>query len=80
MSNTAEKNDEKKAELEHKVGLHSYARLGSSLRDGNYVIIGAPNVRGKRWVTVSNVNGGPIHSYPEDVFVKLYWVPNPTEK
>lgn len=76
----SDKNDEKKAELEHKVGLHNYARVGSILRDGNFIIIGAPMVRGKRWVTVAHINGGPISSYPEETFVKLFWVPNPTEK
>ncbi|QIG58620.1 hypothetical protein SEA_HUBBS_75 [Microbacterium phage Hubbs] len=78
MSTTAEKNGEKKAELEHKVGLHNYAHVGS--RVDTFVIIGAPNVRGKRWVTVSHINGGPISSYPEETFTQLFWVPNPTEK
>lgn len=70
--------EEKKAELEHKVGLHSYARLGEKAED--WIIIGAPNVRGKRWVTVAHKYGGPIMSYSEAEFVKSFWVPNPTEK
>lgn len=77
MSNTAEKKDEKKGDLEHKVGLHNYARVGT--RDDNWIIIGAPNVRGKRWLTVSYNLGGPILSYPEVEFFKHFWVPNPTE-
>lgn len=78
MTDTTVKKDEKKAELEHKVGLHNYARVGGVAAD--FVIIGAPTVRGKRWVTVAHVNGGPISSYPEDTFLSLFWVPKPTEK
>lgn len=76
MSNTAEKNDEKKG-LEHKVGLHNYARVGET--DAIFIIVGAPNVRGKRWITVSRQWGGPLVSYPEAEFVHHFWVPNPTE-
>lgn len=64
-------------EIEHKVGLQNYARAGSTLRDGNYIIIGAPTVRGKRWITVSHINGGPISSFSEETFLTLFWVPNP---
>jgi hypothetical protein len=78
MSNTADKNDEKKAELEHKVGLHDYARVGENNAD--YVIVGAPNVRGKRWITATHKWGGPLVSYPETEFLIHFWVPNPTEK
>lgn len=78
MTNTSEKNGEKKAELEHKVGLHNYARVGQTNED--WIVIGAPNVRGKRWLTVSHKNGGPILSFPEVEFIKNFWVPNPTEK
>lgn len=68
--------DEKKP-LQHKVGLHNYARVGS--KEEVWVIIGAPNVSGKRWLTVSHKFGGPILSYPEALFSKQFWVPNPTE-
>lgn len=78
MSDTTEKKDEKKAALEHKVGLHNYAAVGS--RDENFIIIGAPTVRGKRWVTVSNRLGGVIQSFPEDIFTRRFWAPSPTEK
>lgn len=70
--------EDKKPDLEHKVGLHNYARLGFGQDD--WIIIGAPNVRGKRWLTVAHKNGGPIMSYPEVEFVANFWVPNPTEK
>lgn len=76
MTTTAEKKDEKKP-IEHKVGLHNYARVGT--KDDSWVVIGAPNVRGKRWLTVSYNLGGPILSYPESEFTKHFWVPNPTE-
>lgn len=78
MSDKAEKKEEKKAALEHKVGLHNYAAAGS--RDENFIIIGAPTVRGKRWVTVSHKLGGMIKSFPEEIFLRRFWVPNPTEK
>ena len=77
MTKTAEKNDEKKTALEHKVGLHNYARVGTKEED--WIVIGAPNVRGKRWLTVSHQYGGPILSYPEAEFLTRFWVPNPTE-
>lgn len=70
--------DEKKAELEHKVGLHNYASVGNT--EENFIIVGAPMVRGKRWVTVGYKWGGPLQSFPEEIFLQRYWVPNPTEK
>lgn len=77
MSNTTGKNDEKKAALEHKVGVHNYARVGT--KEDDWIVIGAPNVRGKRWLTVSYKNGGPVMSYPEAEFLARFWVPNPSE-
>lgn len=77
MTKTAEKNDEKKGALEHKVGLHNYARVGDKADD--WIIVGAPNVRGKRWLTFSHTFGGPLISYPEAIASAHFWVPNPTE-
>lgn len=77
MSDKTEKNEEKKP-LEHKVGLHNYARVGG--KEDYWIIIGAPNVRGKRWLTVAHKFGGPILSYPEAYFTAHFWVPNPTEQ
>lgn len=67
------KQDDKPKEIEHKVGLHSYARMGFTAPD--WVIIGAPRVNNERWVTVSHKLGGPIHSYPEHRFVMEFWIP-----
>lgn len=78
MTDKSEKNDEKKPNLEHKVGLHEYAVAGGTVPE--YVVVGAPRVRGKRWVTVSHKQGGPVAAWPEDLFEKHFWVPNPTEE
>lgn len=74
MSDTTEAKAEKKP-LEHKVGAHRYAAAGTV--DEVYVVIGAPRIQGKRWVTVSHINGGPVAAYPEDRFEREFWVPNP---
>ncbi|AWY05896.1 hypothetical protein SEA_PLATTE_73 [Microbacterium phage Platte] len=77
MTDTTEKNDEPKP-LEHKVGLHNYARVGDKAED--WIVVGAPNVRGKRWLTFAHKFGGPLISYPESTASSHFWVPNPTEK
>lgn len=78
MTNATGGNAEEKPALEHKTGLHNYARVGSTEED--WIVIGTPNVRGKRWLTFSHILGGPIHSYPESIASRFFWVPNPTEK
>lgn len=70
MTDTATKNEEKK--VEHKVGEYIYAQRGISV--GHYVIIGAPRVKGVRWVTIASIYGGGIASYPEDIFDQQYWI------
>lgn len=62
--------------IEHKIGLHRYAMNGTT-NDG-YVVIGAPRVRGERWVTVAHETGGAVASWPESLFETLFWIPNPT--
>lgn len=66
-----------KPKIEHKVGLHKYAVSGSLVEA--YVVVGAPRVQGQRWVTVASRWGGPVAAYPEDVFERDFWVPNPAE-
>ena len=78
MTDKTEKKDEKKVEIEHKVGLQNYARVGDDQE--NFLITGAPTIRGKRWVNVSYKWGGPIQQFPEDIFLQKFWVPNPVEK
>lgn len=78
MSDKTGEKGEEKAALEHKVGLHKYARVGQTSDD--WIVIGAPSPRGKRWLTVAHEYGGPTLSFPEAEFLKNFWVPNPTEK
>ncbi|AXC37934.1 hypothetical protein SEA_JACKO_76 [Microbacterium phage Jacko] len=73
---TPEAEPEKPKPIEHKIGLHRYAMNGTT--DDGYLVIGAPRVRGDRWVTVAHEKGGQVASWPEKLFETLFWIPNPT--
>lgn len=61
--------EEKKAE--HKVGENLYAQRGNT--SSTFLIVGAPRVKGERWVTIAPSLGGLLQSFPEEEFERSYW-------
>lgn len=61
------------ARSEIKVGEGVYAPRGFAAEVGLLkVIIGAPRLKGERWVTIAGVQGGQLHSFPESVFEEKF--------